>query len=192
MALVCGANSDEVVDDIGEQNGLEAWRLLVRSEQPVTGANRIAAMQAILQYKFSPGFDRLEEELRTFEGLVNENRRDYKSHVKLVQDEDSVHWIECCFEWAGAHGDWLGKQERQGQGQRQGKRRRAGAKRKARGRSRVRSRARSSKGGVTTAESEVTSVPIVGMEKRNRCTKCKVELLRSDQAVRWRQCRQIT
>ena len=52
------------------QNGLEAWRLLVR----VTGANRIAAMQAILQYKFSPGFDRLEEELRTFEGLVKTYR----------------------------------------------------------------------------------------------------------------------
>ena len=31
-------------------------------------------MQAILQYKFSPGFDRLEEELRTFEGLVKTYR----------------------------------------------------------------------------------------------------------------------
>ena len=48
-------------------SGLEAWRLLVRSEQPGSGANRIAAMQSI---KFSPGFDKLEEELRTFEGLV--------------------------------------------------------------------------------------------------------------------------
>ena len=27
-------------------------------------------MQSILQFKFSPGFDRPEEELRTFEGLV--------------------------------------------------------------------------------------------------------------------------
>ena len=53
---------------------MEAWRLLVRSEQPVTGANRIAAMQAILQYMYSPGFDRLEEELRTFEGLVKTYR----------------------------------------------------------------------------------------------------------------------
>ena len=46
----------------------------MRSEQPVTGANRIADMQAILQYKFSPGFDKLEEELRTFEGLVQTYR----------------------------------------------------------------------------------------------------------------------
>ena len=38
------------------------WRFLVRSEQ------------AILQYKFSPGFDRLEEELRTFEGPVKTYR----------------------------------------------------------------------------------------------------------------------
>ena len=41
--------------NVGEQNGLEAWRLLVRAEHPVSGANRIAAMQSILQYKFSPG-----------------------------------------------------------------------------------------------------------------------------------------
>ena len=34
----------------------------------MTGANRIAAMQSMLQYKFSPGFDKLEEELRAFEG----------------------------------------------------------------------------------------------------------------------------
>ena len=56
--------------NVGDQNGLEAWRLLVRSEQPVSGANRIAATQSILQFKFSPGFDELEEELRTFEGPV--------------------------------------------------------------------------------------------------------------------------
>ena len=37
---------------------------------PVSGANRIAAMQSILEYKFSLGFDRLEEELRTYEVLV--------------------------------------------------------------------------------------------------------------------------
>ena len=54
----------QLMMNVGEQNGLEAWRLLVRSE-PVTGANRIAAMQSILQYKFSPGFDKLEEELRS-------------------------------------------------------------------------------------------------------------------------------
>ena len=36
----------------------------------VSGANRIAATQPILQFKFSPGFDKLEEELRTIEGLV--------------------------------------------------------------------------------------------------------------------------
>ena len=39
----------------------------MRSEHTVSGANRIAAMQSILQFRFSPGFDKLEEELRTFE-----------------------------------------------------------------------------------------------------------------------------
>ena len=36
----------------------------------MSGENKIAAMQSILQYRFSPGFDKLEEELRKFEGLV--------------------------------------------------------------------------------------------------------------------------
>ena len=40
----------------------------------VTGANRIAPMQAILQFKLSPVFENLEEELRAFEGLVQTNR----------------------------------------------------------------------------------------------------------------------
>ena len=74
LAPVLSGPPLQLMMNTGEQNGLEAWRLLVRSEQPVTGANRIAAMQAILQYKFSPGFDRLEEELRTFEGLVKTYR----------------------------------------------------------------------------------------------------------------------
>ena len=74
LAQVLSGPPLQLMMNIREQNGLEAWRLLVRSELPVTGANRIAAMQAILQYKFSPGFDRLEEELRTFEGLVKTYR----------------------------------------------------------------------------------------------------------------------
>ena len=74
LAQVLSGPPLQLMMNISELNGLEAWRLLVRSEQPVTGANRIAAMQAILQYKFSPGFDRLEEELRTFEGLVKTYR----------------------------------------------------------------------------------------------------------------------
>ena len=48
--------------------------MLVRSEQPVTGANKIAVTQAILQFKFSLGFDKLEEELRAFESLVQTYR----------------------------------------------------------------------------------------------------------------------
>ena len=74
LAQVLSGPPLQLMMNICEQNGLEAWRLLVRSEQPVTGANRIAAMQAILQYKFSPGFHRLEEELRTFEGLLKTYR----------------------------------------------------------------------------------------------------------------------
>ena len=39
----------------------------------MSGASKIAAVQSILQHKFSPGFDKLEEELRKFEGLVKTN-----------------------------------------------------------------------------------------------------------------------
>ena len=42
--------------NVGDQNGLEAWRLLVRCEQSASGANKIAALQSILQYKFYLGF----------------------------------------------------------------------------------------------------------------------------------------
>ena len=54
----------QLMMNVGDQNGLEAWRLLVRAEQPVSGANKIAATQSILLYKLSP-----------------------QSHVKPVQDE---------------------------------------------------------------------------------------------------------
>ena len=70
LAQVLSGPPLQLMMNVGDQNGLAAWRLLVRSEQPVSGASSIAAMQSILQFKFSPSFDKLEEELRTFEGLV--------------------------------------------------------------------------------------------------------------------------
>ena len=123
--------------NIGEQNGLEAMRLLVRSEQPVTGANRIAAMQAILQYKFSLGFDMLEEELRTFEGLV-------KTYRAIFGEEMSDSITQAIIK----------------------------SQMPAEIRPRPLDRV------LLRAENGVTSMPTVGMEKRNRCTKYKVELLR--------------
>ena len=71
----------QLMMNVGEQNGLEAWRLLVRSEHAVTGANRSAATQSILQYEFSPGFDMLKAELRTFEGLVRTCRATFGEEI---------------------------------------------------------------------------------------------------------------
>ena len=62
LAPVLSGPPLQLLMNVGDQNGLEAWRLLVRSEQPVSGANRIAAMQSTLQFKFSPGFDKLRVE----------------------------------------------------------------------------------------------------------------------------------
>ena len=59
----------QLMMNVGDQNGLEAWGQTVRAEQPVSGANKIAAIQPILHYTFSPGFGKLEEELRTFEEM---------------------------------------------------------------------------------------------------------------------------
>ena len=53
----------------------------MRSEQPVTGANKIAVTQAILQFKFSLGFDKLEEELRAFESLVQTYRAPFGEEI---------------------------------------------------------------------------------------------------------------
>ena len=60
LAQVLSGPPLQLMMNVGDQNGLEAWRLLVRAEQSVSGANRIAAMQSILQYKFSPGIDKEE------------------------------------------------------------------------------------------------------------------------------------
>ena len=75
LAQVLSRPPLQLMMNVGGQNGLEAWRPLVRSEQLVSGANRIAAMQSILQFKFSPNFDKLEEELRTFENPVKTYHR---------------------------------------------------------------------------------------------------------------------
>ena len=64
LAHVLSGPPLQLTMNVGDQNGLEPSRLLERSEQPMAGANRNAAVQSILQFKLSPGFDKLEEELR--------------------------------------------------------------------------------------------------------------------------------
>ena len=70
LAQVLSGPPLQLMLNVGEQNGLEAWRLLVRYEQAVRGLNRIAAMQAILQFEFSPSFDKLGEDVRAIKGLL--------------------------------------------------------------------------------------------------------------------------
>ena len=73
LAQVLSGPPLQLMMNVGEQNGLEARRLLVRAEQPVT--------ESILQNKFSSGFDKLEEELRTFEGLVKTYRAIFRAEI---------------------------------------------------------------------------------------------------------------
>ena len=51
LAQVLSGPPLQLMMNVCDQNGLEALRLLVRSEQPVPGAKKIADMQCILQYK---------------------------------------------------------------------------------------------------------------------------------------------
>ena len=162
--------------NVGDQNGLEAWRLLVRSEQPVSGANRIAAMQCILQFKFSPGFDKLEEELRTFEGLVKTYQAifaqaviksqvpgDIRTHLGLQtfrRTADLVNLMSSLSKmrtaatssssegrtWSDADGKRLGQGQKSGQEQEQGERKRQ------RKMAKKKPRTISLRDGVTTAE----------------------------------------
>ena len=89
LAQVLSGPPLQLTMKVGDQNGPEAWRLLVRSEQPVSGVNRIAAMQSILQFKFSLDSDKLEEELRTFEGLVKKGIM--RSSVQRSQTRSRKH-----------------------------------------------------------------------------------------------------
>ena len=51
-------------------NGLEAWRQLVRQEEPVSGASQVAALALILNTKFSGKGVSYVEEMQKFEGAV--------------------------------------------------------------------------------------------------------------------------
>jgi hypothetical protein len=51
-------------------NGLEAWRLLVRQEEPVSGASQVAALSLILATRFSGKGTSFVEEMQKFEGAV--------------------------------------------------------------------------------------------------------------------------
>ena len=52
------------------------------------------------------------------------------------------------------------------------------ARARTRRKGKEKARARSSRDGATTAGNGVTKLQVVGMEKRNRCTKYKVQLVR--------------
>ena len=179
-------------------------------------ANRIAAMQSILQYKFCPGFDKLEEELRKFDCLVktyhavfgevisdsitqavirSQMLEEIRTHFELQAFTRTTELISLTSSLskirtattspkAAALGPvpmesgWV-KNKDKGKNKEKGK-----EKARAKGRAMRNPRTRSSKGGVATAESGVTTLPIFGTEKRNRSTKSKAKLARQVQAVR--------
>ena len=143
---------------VGDQNGLEVWRLLVRSEQPVSGANRIAAVQM-------PAEIRTHLDLQTFvrtADLVNLMSSLSKMRTAATSSSSAGHGP------APMEIGWV-----MGKGQGKSKN-----KEKGKGEGKKNPRARSSRDGATTAESGVSKPQTVGMEKRNRCTKCKVKLVR--------------
>ena len=107
------------------QNGLEAWRQLVRQEEPVSGASQVAALSLILSTKFSGKGASFVEEMQKFEGAVqryeaqfNEPLPDASSTSKEQRSRHHQepgghdHVPECdgfegcaCAVYAGAPGD---------------------------------------------------------------------------------------
>ena len=53
-----------------QQNGMEAWRVLVRQEEPASGASQVSALTALLGTKFSGKVETLQEELRSLAGAI--------------------------------------------------------------------------------------------------------------------------
>ena len=148
------------------------------------------------------GFDKLEEELRTFGGLVKTHHAifgeaisdsitqaviksqmpaEIRTHLDFqtfARTTDLVNLMASLSKMRTA----ATSQALQDMVRRRWKS--AGSRAKGRARARTRRkgkknpRARSSRDGVTTAENGVTKLQTVGMEKRNRCTKYKVQLVR--------------
>ena len=191
LAQVLSVPPLQLMVNVGDQNGLEAWRLLVRSEQPVYGANKIAAMQSILQCKFSPGFDKLEELVQKYQHLVktyhavfsegitvsiaqavikSQMPAEIRTHLELQTFTRTTELISLMSS--------LSKIRRTRTRTRARTRRKGKEKARAKERAMRNPRTRSSKGGVATAENGVTTLPIVGTEMRNRSTKFKAKLAR--------------
>ena len=51
-------------------NGLEAWRSLVRQEEPASGGSQVAEPSIIVSTRFSGRIETYTEELQSFEGAV--------------------------------------------------------------------------------------------------------------------------
>ena len=195
--------------NVGDQNGLEAWRLVVRSEQPVSGSNRIAAMQSILQFKFSPGlvktyhaiFGEAISDSMTKAVIKSQMPADLRAHLELqtfARTTDLFNLMASLSKMRTAatssssagHGPTamdIGWVKSKGQGKSKNKENGKGKKARAKERAKKNPRARSSRDGVTTADNGVTKLQSVGIE--NRCTKYKVKLVRPARAVRSLHCR---
>ena len=67
-------------------NGFEAWRQLVKREEPSEGSAQVAQLTAILKFAFTGRLDKFDEELQSFQGMVKRYETLYSEVLP-----DSIH-----------------------------------------------------------------------------------------------------
>ena len=68
LSQVLQGAAPQLVMNVEGYHGLEAWRQLVRSEEPATGAAQVTQLMAILNAKFDGGVQTFAEQLQKLEG----------------------------------------------------------------------------------------------------------------------------
>eukprot|EP00974_Lingulodinium_polyedra_P076820 7435925-Lingulodinium_polyedra.AAC.1 len=76
----------QLIMTVEANNGYEAWRLLVRREEPTSGSAQVAQLTALLQARFSGKVETFVTELTTLENRIREYEQ---RHVEVFPD--SVH-----------------------------------------------------------------------------------------------------
>ena len=68
------------------ENGVEAWRVLLRQEEPASGASQVASLTALLATRFSGQVKTLQEEFSTMEGAIQRYEKQLGEQIP-----DSLH-----------------------------------------------------------------------------------------------------
>ena len=78
--------------NVESSNGLEAWRLLVRREEPQEGSTQVATLMSILRTTFQGGTSGLVDELEKLDGAVKRYETQYNDLVSDAILQSIMKW----------------------------------------------------------------------------------------------------